>query len=133
MAGSEGGTKIDTGTLLIIGLVATALFWGATWLRQPQTRRLALRGAALAIAVALALGVTTVLVAILLLHVPADTGLIAGSAVGLGYLWLNLVVLGVGLWFRPSESWALGAVLATPVVLAAIGFGYASYRAWPLQ
>ena len=51
---------------------------------------------------------------------------VAGS-----YLLLNLTILAVGLWFKPSASWAVGAALATPVILAAIGFGYVAFRSVP--
>jgi hypothetical protein len=60
-----------------------------------------------------------------------DDALLAVGYVAVGYLCLNLAILAVGMWFKPSEGWAVGAALATPVILAAIGFGYAAYRAVP--
>ena len=124
---------MDGNTLLVIGLAATLVLWAVTWLRQAQVRGLALRGAAIALAVALALGLIVFGAAELFLGETLATGLVAGATVGLGYLWLNLIILSVGLWFKPAESWAVGSALSTPVILAAIGFGYAAYRAWPLQ
>lgn len=124
---------MDANTLLLIGLAATLVLWAVTLLRQAQIRGLALRGTAIALVVALVLGLIVFGAATLFLGETLASALAAGATVGLGYLWLNLIILMVGLWFKPTDSWAVGSALATPVVLAAIGFGYAAYRAWPLQ
>jgi hypothetical protein len=78
------------------------------------------------------LALTVAVLATLLLRYELTVGLLAGVVVGAGFLWLNLLILAVGLWFKPTEGWAVGACLATPVIVAAIGFGFAAYRAWPL-
>jgi hypothetical protein len=97
---------------------------------MPGTRRIAVRGTLIALAVAAIIG-ALVFAAVMLIAGRLDDALRATAYVALGYLALNLIVLGVGLLVRPSESWAIGAALATPVVLAAIGFGYAAYRSVP--
>jgi hypothetical protein len=123
---------MDANTFLAIALAATVVLWAATWVRQPDARRLGLRGAAIALVVALALGLIIFVLATVFLGATPAVGLMAGGTVGLAYLLLNLVVLAVGLWFKPSDSWPIGSALSTPVIVAAIGFGYAAYRAWPL-
>ena len=60
-------------------------------------------------------------------------GVIVGALCGGAWFWLTAVVLTIGLWFRPTEGWAKGSAFATPVILAAIGFGYASYSAYQTQ
>ncbi|MEA2677246.1 MAG: hypothetical protein QOJ81_1387 [Chloroflexota bacterium] len=98
---------------------------------RPSSRgQIAVRGTLIALAVAAVIG-AVVFAAVMLISGKVDDALVALSYVALGYLVLNLVVLGVGLSFRPSPSWAVGAALATPIILAAIGFGYAAYRAVP--
>ena len=92
--------------------------------------RIAVRGTLIALAVAAVIG-AVVFGAVMLIGGNAGDALRALGYVALGYLGLNLVVLAVGLVVRPSESWAVGAALATPVVLAAIGFGYAAYLRVP--
>ena len=124
---------MDATTFLAIALAATIVLWVVTWARQPQTRGLALRGAAIALVVAAVLALIVVGLATVVLGYQLAGGLFAGAVVGAGFGWLNLVVLAVGLWFKPSDSWPIGSALATPVIVAAIGFGYAAYRAWPLQ
>jgi hypothetical protein len=124
---------MDANTFLAIAVATTIVLWAATWVRQPDTRRLALRGAAIALGVALVLTVSVFVLAMVFLNATPAVGLIAGGTIGLTYLLLNLVVLAIGLWFKPSDSWSVGSALATPVIVAAIGFGYAAYRAWPLQ
>ena len=96
----------------------------------PSTGRIALRGSLIALAAAAILG-GLVFGVVMLMGGSVDDALRATAYVGLGYLALNLVVLSVGLVLKPSESWAIGAAVATPVILAAIGFGYAAYRAVP--
>ena len=72
-----------------------------------------------------------VVAAVMLMSGKIGDALLAAAYVAVSYLSLNVVVLTVGLWFKPSVSWAVGAALATPVILAAIGFGYAAYRSVP--
>ena len=98
--------------------------------RPPGTSHTAIRGALIAIAVAAVVG-GVVFGAVMLISGRVDDALTAAGYLALGYLLLNLIVLVVGLWFRPSESWAIGAAVATPVILAAIGFGYTAYLAVP--
>ena len=97
-----------------------------------QTRgRIAVRGTVVALTVAVVIGLV-VFAAVLLIGGRIDDALRATVYVALAYLLLNLAVLAVGLVVRPSESsWAIGAALATPVILAAIGFGYTAYLAVP--
>jgi hypothetical protein len=64
---------------------------------------------------------------------PLGLGAVVAFVTGVGFLWLNVTILTVGLWFRPQRSWAIGACLATPVVLAAVGFGYSIFLAYPLK
>ena len=92
--------------------------------------RIAVRGTLIALAVAAMIG-AMVFGAVMLIGGNVGDALRALGYVALGYLTLNLVVLAVGLVMRPSERWAVGAALATPVVLAAIGFGYAAYLRVP--
>lgn len=93
-------------------------------------RHIAARGALIALAVAAAIG-GVIFGAVMLLGGGVDAALVAVTYVAVGYLCLNLIILVVGLWLKPTEAWAVGAALATPVVLAAIGFGYAAYRSVP--
>ncbi len=123
---------MEANTLLAVGLAVTIVLWLVTWARQPEVRGLALRGAAIALGVAAVLGLVVFVLATVILGYGLTGGLLAGAVVGAGFLWLNLLVLAVGLWFKPDRAWAVGACLATPVIIAAIGFGYAAYRAWPL-
>jgi hypothetical protein len=93
--------------------------------------QIAVRGTLIALVAAVVIG-AVVSAAVILIGAKFDDAARAGIYVAAGYLALNLVVLGVGLIVRPSESWAVGAALATPVVLAAIGFGYSIFRGYPL-
>jgi hypothetical protein len=131
---------VDLWPLTAVGLSATAAVWVVTIVARPNVRPIALRGLLVAVLAGIIVGLAAGALAIAFLNSP-DTARILGPlglgmvvfvVVGGGFLWLNLVVLTIGLWFRPERSWAIGACLATPVVLAAIGFGYAAYRAWPL-
>ncbi len=97
----------------------------------PTKRQIALRGVLLAVAVAAVLGVIVFGAASLTGAAPGDA-LKAAAVIGLGYMLLNLVVLAVGLVFQPSRSWAVGAALATPVIVAAVGFGYTIFLSYPL-
>ena len=99
--------------------------------RTPGTRHIAIRGGLIALAVAAVIG-GVVFAAVVLMSGSIDDALLAAGYVALSYLCLNLVILAAGLWFKPSGSWAVGAALATPVILAAIGFGYAAFRSVPL-
>lgn len=97
----------------------------------PSTRQIAVRGTLIAIAVAAVIG-GFMFAAVLLVTGKLDDAARVAAYLALGYLALNLVVLGLGLIARPSASWAIGAALATPVILAAIGFGYSIYSAYSL-
>ena len=97
----------------------------------PGTRHIAVRGALIALAVSAVLG-AVLFAAVMLITGKSDDALRAAGYLALGYLALNLIVLGVGLVARPSGAWAIGAALATPVILAAIGFGYSIFLAKPL-
>ena len=94
------------------------------------TLSIAVRGTLIALLAAAVVG-GVVFAAVMPLSAKVDDALLAAGYLAVGYLALNLIVLGVGLLVRPSGSWAVGAALATPVILAAIGFGYAAYRAVP--
>lgn len=96
----------------------------------PSTGRIAVRGTLIALAAAAILGGLVFAVVMLMGGSIADA-VRATAYVALGYLALNLIVLGAGLLVRRSESWAVGAALATPVIVAAIGFGYAAFRSVP--
>jgi hypothetical protein len=53
-----------------------------------------------------------------------------GLAVGLGMLWVATTVLAIGMWFRAGIQFATwGSVLAVPAIVAALGLGYATFRA----
>lgn len=97
----------------------------------PTKRQIAIRGVLLALAVAAAIGLIVFGTAEFMGAALGD-GVKAAVVIGLGYLLLNLVVLAVGLMFRPSRTWAVGAALATPVIVAAIGFGYTIFLSYPL-
>jgi hypothetical protein len=99
---------------------------------SPSSRvQIALRGTLIALVAAGVVG-AVLFAAVMLIGGNFDDAVRAGSYVAAGYLALNLAVLLVGLLVRPSESWAVGAALATPVVVAAIGFGYSIFRGYPL-
>jgi hypothetical protein len=97
----------------------------------PGIRHIAVRGGLIALAVSAVLGVV-VFAAVVLITGNTNDALRPAAYMALGYLALNLIVLGVGLVARPSGAWAIGAALATPVILAAIGFGYTIFLARPL-
>jgi len=97
----------------------------------PSIRHVAVRGALIALTVSAVLGVV-VFAAVVLITGKTDDALRPAAYLALGYLALNLIVLSVGLVARPSGAWAIGAALATPVILAAIGFGYTIFLAKPL-
>ncbi len=98
---------------------------------MPTKPQIALRGAALALAVAAVIAVT-VFGAASLMGAALGDGVKAAAVIGLGYFLLNVTVLAVGLALGPSRSWAVGAALATPVIVAAIGFGYTIFLSYPL-
>ena len=98
---------------------------------MPTKPQIAFRGAALALAVAAVIGLI-VFGAASLMGAAVGDGLKAAAVIGLGYLLLNLVVLAVGLMLQPSPNWAVGAALATPVIVAALGFGYTIFLSYPL-
>ena len=98
--------------------------------RPSATSHTAIRGALIALAAAALVG-GVVFAAVILITGRVGDAVNTAGYLALGYLLLNLIVLVVGLWFRPSESWAIGAAVATPVILAAIGFGYTAYLAVP--
>ena len=98
----------------------------------PGIRHVAVRGSLIALAVSALLGVVA-FAAVMLITGRLDDALRAGAYVGFGYLALNLIVLVVGLVVTRSQSWAIGAAVATPVILAAVGFGYTAYLAVPAR
>lgn len=98
---------------------------------NPTKAQIAIRGVLLALAVAAAIGLI-VFGAAQFMGASLGDGVKAAAVIGLGYLLLNLIVLAVGLAYRPSRSWAVGAALATPVIVAAIGFGYTIFLSYPL-
>lgn len=95
-------------------------------------RRIAVRGTLIALAVSAVIGVAVVAAVWLVAREVNEDSLRAAAYLALGYLTLNLIVLGIGLLARPSNAWALGAAFATPLVIAAIGFGYTIFLAKPL-
>ncbi|HUP83328.1 MAG TPA: hypothetical protein VM284_03965 [Candidatus Limnocylindria bacterium] len=97
----------------------------------PNRVRIALRGTLIALAVAAVIG-AVVFAAVMLISGKPEDALRAAGYMALGYLALNLIVLGIGLVARPPDIWAVGAALATPVILAAIGFGYTIFLAKPI-
>ena len=131
---------MDLLLLAAIGLAATAVAWVATFVARPTARGIALRGLFIAVLAGLIVGLTAGVLATVFLNSPDTShilgplglGMVVFVVTGIGFFWLNLVVLTIGLWFKPTRGWAVGACLATPVIVAAIGFGYAAYRAWPL-
>jgi hypothetical protein len=111
---------------------------------RPATRSIARRGVTNALIAGLIVGVIAAVIVALFFYgkdffgtiglgQAVSLGLVAGSAIGAAFFWSNLVILEIGLWFRPAESWAVGAPFATPVILAAVGFGYVSYSAYQAQ
>jgi heme/copper-type cytochrome/quinol oxidase subunit 4 len=97
----------------------------------PDRAPIAVRGTLIAFAVAAVLG-AVVFAGVMLISAKSDDALRAAGYVAVVYLVLNLTVLGIGLLARPSAAWAVGAALATPVILAAFGFGYTIFLAKPL-
>jgi len=131
-------------TFLILALGATAGLVAITYAMRPGTRAIARHGVINALIGGLIVGAVVVGIVTLFFYgkdlfgtiglLQALTiGAVVGAAVGAGFFWLSTVVLEIGLWFRPSASWAVGAVLATPVILAAVGFGYISFNAYVAQ
>ena len=131
---------MDLWPLAAVGLAVTAFAWLATLVARPNISAIALRGLAVAVLSGLIVGLTAGALATVFLNSPDTShilgplglGMVVFVVTGIGFFWLNLVVLTIGLWFKPTRGWAVGACLATPVIVAAIGFGYAAYRAWPL-
>jgi hypothetical protein len=97
----------------------------------PSRSQIALRGVLVALVVAAVIALI-VFGAAQLMGAAVGDGVKAATAVGLSYLVVNLVVLAAGLVFRAPGNWAVGAALATPVIVAAIGFGYTIFLAYPL-
>lgn len=99
---------------------------------KPRVRSVALRGVLIALGVAAGIGLIVFLSAALLGLAVNDVVRVVAIVAG-GYLLLNLAILAVGLFFKPTASWAIGAAVATPVIVAAIGFGWTIYKAIPSQ
>ena len=129
--------------LVAVAIGASVALAVVTYIKRPEQRPIARRGAGYALIAASIIGgivaayVTTLvngsegIFGTIRLGQALTLGVIAGAAIGFAYASLNMLILMIGLWLRPSPSWAIGAALATPVILAAIGFGYAAYRAVP--
>ncbi|MDL2335952.1 MAG: hypothetical protein QFC55_07975, partial [Chloroflexota bacterium] len=113
--------------VMTLGLGVALVLIVVTYAKRPGQRHIGRRGGLIALAVAVALGAIA-FAAVMLISGKNEDALLAAGFVGFGYLGLNLTVLAIGLWFKPAESWAVGAALATPVVVAAIGFGYSIFR-----
>lgn len=138
--------EIGAEQLLWLGVavvaVAPALLLAMAWRSGHLDRRQLLRGARNGALVALLLaaglvGLTTLLgtgqpflFGTLDMAAAFRLGLLLGVPVGVGYLWLGLAVMAVGLMAGAGRSWATrGAWLATPVfaivVVSAAGFAFA--------
>lgn len=135
---------MDPITLVVIGLPATVVLWVVTWARHPEMRGLALRGASIALVAAIVVALVMVVVTTLFfngrdffgtisLGSALSFGLIVGGFVGASFFWLNTVILAIGLWFKATGGWAVGALAATPVVIAAVGFGFTAYNTYQYQ
>jgi hypothetical protein len=131
--------------LVAVAIGATVVLAAVTYVKRPEQRPIARRGATYALIAALIIGgivaayVTTLvngsegIFGTIRLGQALTLGVIAGAALGFAYASLNVLILVVGLWFRPSPSWAIGAALATPVIVAAVGFGITAYNAYQYQ
>jgi hypothetical protein len=135
---------MDLNTLLVLGLAATVALWVVTWARHPEMRGLAARGIRMALVGAIVVALVMVVLTTLFfngrdffgtisLGSAFSFGLVVGGFVGAGFFWLNTVILPIGLWFKATDGWAVGSVLATPVVVAAVGFGFTAYNAYQYQ
>lgn len=135
---------MDPKALLVMGLAATVVLWVATWVRHPEMRGLAARGIRVALAGAAVVALVMVVLTTLFfngrdffgtigLGSAFTFGVIVGGLVGAGFFWLNTVILAIGLWFKATSGWAVGALAATPVIIAAVGFGFTAYNTYQIQ
>ncbi len=61
-------------------------------------------------------------------------GVFAGLVLGVGFVWLGLVLAAIGVLIRPNEMWVrFGAWVAAPIIVVAAGFGLASYNAFQAE
>ena len=131
-------------TLLVMGLAATIVLVAVTYSRRSSVRDIYRRGFINACVAGLVVAAVTALLVTLFLNgkdffgtislsSAFGAGLIVGAAVGLGFFWLNMVILSIGMWFKPANSWPLGEAFATPVVIAAVGFGAIAFNTYQYQ
>lgn len=135
---------MDPKVVLIVGLPATIVLWVVTWVRHPEMRGVGARGLRVALVGAIVVALVMVVLTTLFfngrdffgtisLQSAFSFGLVVGGAVGAGFFWLNLVILAIGLWFKASGGWAVGALAATPVVIAAVGFGFTAFNSYQYE
>jgi hypothetical protein len=136
---------VDPKVVLIVGLPATIVLWLATWVRHPEMRGVGARGLRVALVGAIVVALVMVVLTTLFfngrdffggtisLQSASSFGLVVGGAVGAGFFWLNSVILATGLWFKASGGWAVGALAATPVVIAAVGFGFTAFNSYQYE
>jgi hypothetical protein len=130
--------------LLAFGFALSVVLVVVTFARRTEHRSIARRGVRNAVIASLVVGLVVLVPTAFLLRgegifgtitlsQSVSAGLLIGALVGGAFFVVNVVVLAIGLWLRPSPAWALGATLATPVVLAALGYGLISFNSYVAQ
>jgi hypothetical protein len=132
---------MDAGMLLlVIGLPATAVLIIVTYVRLPDQRGLTRRGVRNALIAAVVLAsVLGGLITFLSncgdgflcaggLPQAFAAGLYVGGVAGGFFFWLNIVILYIGLWFKPRKWWAVVAVAVSPLVIVAATVGANAYN-----
>jgi hypothetical protein len=116
-----------TVAIVAVAVVATIVPWAAALALHRVDAGVTLRGLRNGLIVAAALfAVVFVLEAVLF---NAQSGLLVGLVVGLGYFWIGSTLIPIGLLFKSKPAWTtLGAWAAVPVIVVSLGFGYVSYR-----
>jgi hypothetical protein len=135
-------TAMDLDPLLVaLAVAVTAVLWVAALALHRVDARVAARGLRNGALVALALFVLSVVIVTLVFNgrgvfaQPLDLagafqlGVLVGAIVAIGYLWLGVVLIAIGLIAGSKPAWTtLGAWVAVPIIVVSLGFGYVSYR-----
>lgn len=128
---------IDIQIALIVGLALTVLLLALVARTQPAKRPLLRRGIARATLVSILVGLVIGVVVTFTftgrefldstVEFPGALllGLVLATTAAGAFLWLATLLLAVGLWWRGGSGWAsYGALIAVPMVAAAVIFGY---------
>ncbi len=121
--------QVDIVVAQAVAYAATVILWVAAVAVRAVEWRVVVRGLRNGLLAALALfALTTAIVA--LGYADLSIGVTVGAVLGIGFFWLGATLMPLGLLFRATAAWVLyGSWVAVPVIVAAIGFGLAAYRA----